>query len=813
MMKKLIKCTISLVLCLSLLVTPIGVFAETSLVNAPITDEEIEAGAPTVALDESVRGTMPRPSLKYPSTLQNIGTLAESITPSMKATARGVYEAILSAPVEIFDWTNRGIIESTRMNSTSEYEYVARLARDLTSSCKTTDEKIRTLAEYLAKNIGYDHDYFTHGAHAYPPIDPYTVLQNGYTVCSGYAKTYEAMLQSLGIPCIYVYSPDHEWSAVYNGERWMLIDVTWMSNSNYEYERLWKSNVINEDWYDFTIEEALAEYYHVIEEAALGVVDGMLVSYPVYSELSYIHWPAGVSGIGDYVFMNRDHFTDALTIPDTVQTIGYVAFYDCDGFTGGLKLPEALTFVDELAFYNCSGFTGSLTFGNNLKTIGPWAFAYSNFTGDLALPDSLEVIEEDAFYNCDGMTGKLTFGKNIKKIGTWAFASCNFTGDLAFPNSLERIENNAFYYSKFSGKLDLGEGVKYIGEDAFIDCRFTGDLVIPDSVTEIGGLAFTYCTFDGEIKLGKNLKTVGKYAFYACESLKGDLVIPDSVTSIGEGSFSYVGITGDIVIGKGITSIPRDAFYAVQYSYGDIIISENVKTIGERAFQYCSRMRNVYFMGNAPTMFEATDASASFGPYQTTLNYQLGTTGWTDSSNYNVQQGTWMGYPLAVWKYVEGGARAVVYGKIETYNPSVQTTVTLVCDGEVVYTYTIAAIGGYGKVTQDFSIAEVEEGEYDLVVTKAGHLSYTIVGITVDGVDVKIEDALVLVAGDVNGDGRVDLKDITSLTSSSTYGLSYSNAQTKSADINGDKCFDLKDLAIITSETNYGKAPIVVEYQ
>jgi hypothetical protein len=58
----------------------------------------------------------------------------------------------------------------------------------------------------------------------------------------------------------------------------------------------------------------------------------------------------------------------------------------------------------------------------------------------------------------------------------------------------------------------------------------------------------------------------------------------------------------------------------------------------------------------------------------------------------------------------------------------------------------------------------------------------------------------------------VDLKDITALTSSNTYGLSYEDAATKSADVNGDKCFDLKDLSIIASDTNYGKAPIVVEY-
>jgi len=758
MHKNFARSFLALILIATFLVTPVGVFAEENItLDASLSPEAFEGKFPEVSDKDLVRGTTPRPEFAF---------FGGRITPDMIETAEGVYEAFLDAPVELFDWTVRGIADSTRMNSMSELEYVSALALEITDGCTTVDEKIYTVAEYLAKNIGYDHDYYTQGTHDYPPIDPYTVLQNGYTVCSGYARTLEAMLQSIGIPCVYVYSPDHEWSMAYNGERWMLIDVTWMSNCRYEFGKLNKSDVINDEWYDFTIEDALSNYNHIIEETSLGVVDGVLVSYPVYSELDYIYWPDGIIGIDGYVFFDRDHFSGTLTIPDTVETIGYAAFYDCDSLTGELKLPSALISVDEMAFYECSGFTG-----------------------------------------------RLIFGESVKTIGTWAFASCTFSGDLILPDSLERIENNGFYYSMFSGNLTLGEGIQHIGEDAFAGCSLIkGDLIIPDSVTEIGGLAFAYCGFDGVIEIGENVKTIGKYAFYACESLKGDLVIPDNVTKISEGAFSFIGVEGDIVIGSGITDIPLDAFYAVQYAYGDIIIPSSVKSIGNRAFYYCSRIRNAYFFGDAPTAVHADDASASFGPYQITLNYQESSSGWTVSENYDEYSGTWMGYPIAVWEYVEDAPLAVVYGKITTYNPSVATTVELVSDGETVYSFTLEVMEGNGQLTQDFSISDVEEGVYDLVVTKEGHLSYTVSGIIVEDVDVLIDGPLVLVSGDVNGDGRVDLKDVTALTSTNTYGLSYDEAEMKSADMNGDKCFDLKDLTIITSGTNYGKAPIVVEY-
>ncbi|MBR5261515.1 MAG: alkaline phosphatase family protein, partial [Oscillospiraceae bacterium] len=66
--------------------------------------------------------------------------------------------------------------------------------------------------------------------------------------------------------------------------------------------------------------------------------------------------------------------------------------------------------------------------------------------------------------------------------------------------------------------------------------------------------------------------------------------------------------------------------------------------------------------------------------------------------------------------------------------------------------------------------------------------------------------------GDINGDGCIDIKDVTLLTSENTYNLSYDLASTKSADVNGDGLFDIKDLMIITSDDNYNKAADTVEY-
>jgi hypothetical protein len=238
-----------------------------------------------------------------------------------------------------------------------------------------------------------------------------------------------------------------------------------------------------------------------------------------------------------------------------------------------------------------------------------------------------------------------------------------------------------------------------------------------------------------------------------------------------------------------------------------------VKTIGERAFLYTHRMKNVYFKGDAPSAVSAGTDNSSFGPGTVTLYCTTSASGWTDSENYNAVEKKWMGYPLSTWDYVPDDMTFAISGSVVSYNPNNAVTVTLYKGSDVVTVYTIAATDGTGETRGEFVIEDLEKGTYDLVVTKTSHLSYTIKGIKVESASVQIEDDIALIAGDVNGDGCVDLSDVVFLTSSTTYGRDYDEAQNKSADIDGNRCFDLSDLTVITSDSAYNKSEIVVDYE
>ncbi len=157
-----------------------------------------------------------------------------------------------------------------------------------------------------------------------------------------------------------------------------------------------------------------------------------------------------------------------------------------------------------------------------------------------------------------------------------------------------------------------------------------------------------------------------------------------------------------------------------------------------------------------------------------------------------------------------------VSGKVTSYNPGNVATVQLKQNDEVKYQATIAAGSGSGQVTQDFSIANVPAGTYDLVVTKAGHLTYTIKNVVVgnETLDLtKHSNAAVknitLLAGDVNRDGMINNLDYASVLDRSNFNKNYTKAEDVGnvlADVNGDGMINNLDYAVILSREHFNKS-------
>lgn len=154
-----------------------------------------------------------------------------------------------------------------------------------------------------------------------------------------------------------------------------------------------------------------------------------------------------------------------------------------------------------------------------------------------------------------------------------------------------------------------------------------------------------------------------------------------------------------------------------------------------------------------------------------------------------------------------------VKGQVASYNPKNATVIQLK-QGEVVkYSKEISAeTSGSGQIIQEFEISCVAAGTYDLVVTKACHLAYTITGVVVGIEDIdlttmadKVYQTITLLAGDIDGSGDINLDDLNIVWNNNTFNKSVEEALNGKADIDGSSDINLDDLNIVWNNKNFNK--------
>lgn len=156
-----------------------------------------------------------------------------------------------------------------------------------------------------------------------------------------------------------------------------------------------------------------------------------------------------------------------------------------------------------------------------------------------------------------------------------------------------------------------------------------------------------------------------------------------------------------------------------------------------------------------------------------------------------------------------------VSGQVRSYNPGNSLYVTLYKAGttDVVNVNHVGSFSGNGQVTQPFSLQRVPKGIYDLVVTKDAHLKYTVKNVVVGDTDLDLTamtekpfSTITLLAGDVNGDGKINSTDTTFIRYPSNFNKSVTSPGVDAiADINGDGKINSTDTTIVRYPENFNK--------
>lgn len=166
------------------------------------------------------------------------------------AVVKNVFEAVYNDHPELFyvdtAFTCTVNSDSRVVAITLKYN---ELAEDLTSAKKTFDLEAGKILDEAKKLDGnYEKEKFVHdkltelvtyteGADL--SQSAYSALVNKETVCAGYARAFQYLMQQLGIPCYYCtgYSGmNHAWNIVYLYGDYYNVDVTWDDTDKATYD-------------------------------------------------------------------------------------------------------------------------------------------------------------------------------------------------------------------------------------------------------------------------------------------------------------------------------------------------------------------------------------------------------------------------------------------------------------------------------------------------------------------------------------------------------------------------------------------------
>ena len=161
-----------------------------------------------------------------------------------------------------------------------------------------------------------------------------------------------------------------------------------------------------------------------------------------------------------------------------------------------------------------------------------------------------------------------------------------------------------------------------------------------------------------------------------------------------------------------------------------------------------------------------------------------------------------------------------VKGKVVSCNPGDATTIQLMQGGTEQYKTTITATTGSGQKEQSFSFPTVAKDTYDLVVTKDGHLTYTVKNVAVGDAAIDLAamagkpyQTITLLCGDIVKNGYIDFADYQELLSPANYGKKTTDAGVNAlADLNGNGYIDFADYQILLSSQHYGKSAVSVSF-
>lgn len=133
------------------------------------------------------------------------------------------------------------IVSVSKNYTTNEIDELNKRVSDILYELNIDDlsdnvEKIRSIHNYIIKNVEYDEEMAKNNTSSYRSNTAYGALVQGYAICTGYSDAMALFLDKLDIPNIKISSDEHVWNLVYLNGNWVHLDLTWNDTNNPKYQ-------------------------------------------------------------------------------------------------------------------------------------------------------------------------------------------------------------------------------------------------------------------------------------------------------------------------------------------------------------------------------------------------------------------------------------------------------------------------------------------------------------------------------------------------------------------------------------------------
>lgn len=388
--------------------------------------------------------------------------------------------------------------------------------------------------------------------------------------------------------------------------------------------------------------------------------------------------------------------------------------------------------------------------------------------GTVAIPSQIEgkpvaCIGESAFFDCAGIT-QIIFPDSLLEIGDYAFSLCTGLQSVVVPDSVAAIGYSAFFACASLETAVLGSGLQYIEWNAFMDCpRLTSVSVSSDNPA--------YASKDG-VLYSKD----GSVLLFAPGGMAGAFTVDGGVVTIGKAAFMSCTNLTAVTFPEGLREIDEYAFAWTALT--SVTFPKSVTGIGDSAFRYCSSLKEAIFLGDPPKTFSFNVfflTSLDFAIYYLPENAASWAPGGRD---------VWYDYPIAV------------------YDPPAQRKLELHENSA----YAIAGgilRGIKAGETADSVIANFVPSGILRVFDATGHalsggaLVGTLYEIRLLNDEEALDALVIIVTGDVDGNGHVDSHDIALIQKYILKIGLFTGVYEQAADLDQDGGINSRDIASI----------------